>query len=64
MAVSCAKITLNLQSILYELGFACKEPTPIYEDNASTADIVNSYVPTECAQHIYIHYFAIQDWRE
>ena len=46
-AVSCAKIVLYLRSILYELGFACKEPTPIYKDNASIIDIVNSSVPTE-----------------
>ena len=29
-AVSCAKITLYLRSILYELGFGCNGPTPIY----------------------------------
>ena len=61
-AVSCAKIALYLWSILYELGFACIGPTPIYKDNASTIDIVNSSVPTEHAWHIYIQYFAIQDW--
>ena len=63
-AVSCAKIALYLQSILYELGFACKGPTPIYEDNASTILIVNSSVLTEGAHHVYVQYFAIQDWKE
>ena len=63
-AVSCAKIALYIRSILFELGFACKEATPIYEDNKSTIDIVNSSVPTERARHIYIQYFAIQDWKE
>ena len=63
-AVSCAKIVLYLRSILYELGFACKGATPIYKDNASTIDIVNSSVPTERARHIYIQYFAIQDFKE
>ena len=53
-AVSCAKITLYLRLILYELGFACKKATPIYEDNASTIDIMNSSVPTERARQIYI----------
>ena len=48
----------------YELGFVCKEATPIYEDNASTINIVNSSVPIERARHIYIRYFAIQDWKE
>ena len=55
---------LYIQSILYELGFPCKGPSPIYEDNVSTIDIVNSSVPTERARHIYIQYFAIQDWKE
>ena len=62
--VSCAKIALYLRSILYELGFACEEATPIYEDTASTINIVNSSIPTEHAQHIYIQYFAIQDCKE
>ena len=26
--------------------------------------IVNSQVPTERARHIYVQYFAIQDWKE
>ena len=63
-AVLCAKIALYLRSILFELGFPCKGPTRIYEDNASTIDIVNSTIPTERARHIYIQYFAIQDWKE
>ena len=63
-AVSCAKIALYLRSILFELGFPCIGPTCIYEDNASTIDIVNSTIPTERAWHIYIQYFAIQDWKE
>ena len=63
-AVSCAKIALYIRSILFELGFACTGATPIYEDNKSTIDIVNSSVPTERARHVYIQYFAIQDWKE
>ena len=62
--VSCAKIELYLRSILYKLGFAYKEATPIYEDNASTIDIIPKSIPIERAQHIYIQYFAIQDWEE
>ena len=63
-AVSCAKIALYLKSILYELDFACEGPTPIYKDNVSTIDTVNSSVPAEHDRHIYIQYFAIQDWKE
>ena len=62
--VSCAKIALYLQSILYEFGFECKEPAPIYKDNVSTILIINSAVPTERAQHFYVQYVAIQDWKE
>ena len=62
--ISCAKIALYLQSILYELGFECNSPTPIYEENASTILIVNSTVPTKRALHIYVEYFAIQEWKE
>ena len=53
-----------MRSILNELGFGCTEPTKIYEDNASTIMMVNSQVPTERARHIYVQYFAIQDWKE
>ena len=62
--VSCAKIALYLRSILDELGFRCTEPTKIYEDNALTIMIVNLKIPTERARHIYVQYFAIQDWKE
>ena len=48
-AVSCAKVTLYLGSILKELGFACDNSTSVDEDNASTIVIINSQVPTEHA---------------
>ena len=64
VAVSCAKILLYMRSMLYELGFPCNGPTPIYEVNAPTIDIVNSSAPTEYAWHIYIQYFVIQGWKE
>lgn len=47
--VLCAKISLYLQSILYEFGFECNEPTPFYQDNSSTILIVNSTVTTKRA---------------
>ena len=63
-AVACAKIARYLQSILTELGFHSANPTPIYEDNASTIMIINARVPTERTRHIDVRYFAIQDWKE
>ena len=50
--------------MLTELGFPQDEPTPIYEDNASAIDIVNSQKPTERTRHMEIRYFAIQDWKQ
>ena len=52
----------SLYTVLAELGFAQTEPTPIYEDNKPTIDIVASSKPTERTRHIDIWYFAIQDW--
>ena len=61
-AVTAAKTARFLRSILTELGFPQTEPTPIYEDNQPTIDIVASRKPTERTRHIDIRYFAIQDW--
>ena len=63
-AVSCAKIVLYLQSILYNVCFKYNGPTSIYEDDASTILIVNSGVPTERSQHIYVQYFTFKNWKE
>ena len=59
-----AKIALYLCSILEELGLGCTEATKIYEDSTSTIMNVSSQVPTECACHISVQYFAIEDWKE
>ena len=53
-AISCAKISFYLRSILLELGFPCDGPTQIYNDNASLIIIVNVLSPTERAWHINI----------
>ena len=63
-AVAAAKTARFIRSVLNELGFPQVEPTPIYEDNKSAIDIVNSNKPTERSRHIDIRFFAIQDWKE
>jgi len=63
-AVTAAKTAKFLRSILHELGFTQHEPTPIYEDNQPTIDIVNSQKPTERTRHIDIRFFAIQEWMQ
>ena len=50
--------------MLPELGFPHESPTPIYEDNDSTIDIVNSSIPTEITRHIDVRLYAIQGWKE
>ena len=62
-AVTAAKTAWFLRSVLWELGFPQDGPTPIYEDNKSAIDIVNSNKPTERSRHIDIWFFAIQDWK-
>ena len=61
-AVTAAKTARYIRSVLCELGFAQGAPTPIYEDNKPTIDIVASQKPTERTRHIDIRFFAIQDW--
>ena len=61
-AVTAAKTVRFVWSVLEELGFPQEGPTPIYEDNKPTIDIVNSGKPTQRSRHIDIRFFAIQDW--
>jgi len=61
-AVTAAKTAKYIRSILADLGFEENGPTPIYEDNKPTIDIVAASKPTERTQHIDIRFFAIQDW--
>ena len=48
-AVSCAKVTLYLRSILAELGFPYYGPTKVYKDITSIIMITNLQVLTERA---------------
>ena len=61
-AVTAAKTAKYIRSILADLGFKETNPTPIYEDNKPTIDIVAASKPTERTRHIDIRFFAIQDW--
>ena len=61
-AVTAAKTAKYIRLVLCKLGFPHTDPTPIYEDNKPTLDIVASQKLTEQTRHINIHFFAIQDW--
>ena len=52
--VTAAKTAKYIRSILHELGFEQTTPTPIYEDNKPTINIVASQKPTERIRHIDI----------
>jgi hypothetical protein len=58
-----AKIAKYLRSVLDELGFPCKGPTPLYEDNQAAIAMVNESRPTPHVRHLDIQHFAIQEWR-
>ena len=63
-AVTAAKLTRYLRSILKQLNHEQKEPTPIYIDNLSALKIINDNIsPTERTRHMDIRFFQIQDWR-
>jgi hypothetical protein len=63
-AVSTGKVTCYLCSIIHQLGFTQKGPTPTGEDNESTIKMVNADRPTKRSCHIDIQYFAIQHWKK
>ena len=63
-AMTAAKHAKYLRAIMKELGFEMTQPTPLYEDNKSTINMINARVPTEQSQHIDVQHFAIQDWKD
>ena len=62
--VTSAKTTIFLRSIIWELAYTQESPTPIYEENDPTVDIVNSSIPTVITRHINFRLFDIQVWKE
>ena len=50
--------------MLQELEFLQESPTPIYEDNNPTINIVNSSIPNEITRHVDVRLFDIQGWKE
>ena len=50
--------------MLMELRFTQDYPTPIYEDNDPTIDIVNSSIPTERTRHMDVRFVAIEGWKD
>ena len=50
--------------MLWQLGFIQEYPTPIYEYNDPTINIVNSSIPNEITRHIDVRFFYIQGWKE
>ena len=53
-AVTAAKNIKYIQSILSEHGVMCDKPTPIYKDNKSAIEIINTNKPTRRSRRIDI----------
>ena len=56
------KLTLNVQSILEELGIAQYEATPMYEDNKGCLHMTQNHKSTKSTRHIDLRHFAVVDW--
>jgi hypothetical protein len=63
-AVDCAKTTLYIQSILYDLDIADYAATHLYEDNDACTAMANVGKPTTCTRHMDIRYNALCKWVE
>ena len=63
-AVTAAKTARFYRFMLQELGFPHESPTPIYEYNYPTIDILNFSISTERTHYIDVRFFAIKGWKE
>ena len=63
-SVTSTKTASLLRYMLRQIGFNQDSPTPIYEKNYLTIDIVSSIIPTERTRHIDVWFFSIQVWKE
>ena len=62
-AVTAAKTSKYIRSVLCQLGFKQSDLILIYKDNKPTIHIIASQNPTEQTnRHIDICFFAMQDW--
>ena len=62
-AVLTAKTAKHFRSVLHELGFPQRDPTPVYGDDKAATQMINENKPAQRSRHIDYQLFAIQDWR-
>ncbi len=63
-AVDCAKTTLYIRSILYDLNIPDYAATHLYEDNDACIAMWNAGKPTTRTCHMDIRYYALCEWVE
>eukprot|EP00970_Alexandrium_tamarense_P010352 scaffold2093_cov141-Alexandrium_tamarense.AAC.5 len=63
-AVDCAKTTLYIRSILYDLDIPDYAATHLYEDNDACTAMANAGKPTTRTRHKDIRYNALCEWVE
>ena len=64
-AITKAKNIKYIRSALTELGILYKEPIPIYENNKSAIEIINTNKPTGRSRHIDLRlFFLIKLWEQ
>ena len=63
-AVQASKCALYLRMVLDELGFLKAGATPLHIDNQACVHMINDNKPTSRTRHVWIHWFAIQEWRQ
>lgn len=63
-AVQASKCALYLRMVLNELGFLKKGATTLHIDNQACVHMINDNKPTSRTRHVWIHWFAIQEWRQ
>ena len=60
--VLTGKKVKHVRTVMNELGFKQKGPSPIFGDNISSIMMGNNVRPTDCTKHMDIKWFALQEW--
>eukprot|EP00957_Ditylum_brightwellii_P039053 2951933-Ditylum_brightwellii.AAC.1 len=61
-AVTAAKTTKYLRTVLNKLGVKQRDPTMVYKDDAAAIMMTNVRKPDSYTCHTDMNYFALQEW--
>lgn len=60
--VLMGKKVKHVRTVMNDLGFLQKSPSPIFGDNISSIMMGNNVKPTDRTRHMDIKWFALQEW--